>query len=153
MSDDDVSLDDFDLTAGMEFDIDVEDIEEMSNQLRQAEAFDVEEASSERLAEFSSALKELADHVEDARKDVFEAQLDKRVEVDENVGPLVKRHGSRRYVENRERAIRALEANDIDPVAAMKFNAKDLEEILREHGLDPREHVSTTEYEYFRRRR
>lgn len=141
-----------DLTFGMEFDLDPSDINALTNDLNQADAFDAEEADSETLAEYACALKELSDAIDDARKGVFEAELDARVELDEEVGPLVKRQGSRRYVSDRQEVIDVLEDHDADPKEAMKFKASDLADLLTSLGVKSDEYIDRNEYEYFRRR-
>jgi hypothetical protein len=72
-------IEQFDFTLGMEFDITPGDIYDLAQGLEQADAFDANGASDETLAEYSAALKALSDAAEDARKDVFENELDDRI--------------------------------------------------------------------------
>lgn len=151
MNEDKPASEQLDLTAGMTFDIAPEDIQEFAGALEQAEAFDTEDADTSRLAEYIAALKELSDAVEDARKDVFEDELDTRVGVDDSVGPLVKRQGSRRYVTDDDATIRAIEDAGGNPREAMTVKASDAADVLDDLGLDTEEFIGVNEYEYFRR--
>lgn len=144
--------DQFDLSLGMDFDLEPEDIEDLASGLEEAEGFDAESASDEELAEYAAALKRLADAAEDARKDVFEAELDDRTERDQEVGPLVKRCGSRRYVADEEGALEAIEEAGGDPTEAMNLKASDAADLMDALGIDAEEYIGTNEYEYFRRR-
>lgn len=141
-----------DLTAGMDFDMSPEDIREVARTLEQAEAHPVEEESDERLAEYVAALKELSDATEDARKDVFGDELGTRADVGDEIGPVAKRQGSRRFVHDEDEAIQAIEDAGGDPREAMTLKASDAESQLKELGLEPEEHIGRNEYEYFRRR-
>lgn len=151
MSDDTTSLDEFDLTLGMDFDATPGDIHGLAATLEEAEDFDAENADDETLAEYSAALKRLENAAEDARKEVFEDELNARTEVNQEVGPVVKRQGSRSFVVDEAGAVEAIQDAGGNPLEAMTMKAAAAEEVLDALGLDPEDYLGVNEYEYFRR--
>lgn len=141
----------FDLTLGMDFHTEPAGIRELTDQLRQAEAFDVGDAESEDLAEYIDALKDLEKAAKEARKEIFEDELTTRVRVNEEVGPLVKRKGGRRYVVDDTEAFDAINLNGGNPFAAMSMKASTTAEMLEALGLDVDQFIEKREYEYFTR--
>lgn len=141
----------FDLTRGMDFDVSVGDLYGLATDLADAESFDPDDADAETLAEFVAALKELSDAVETARKDVFEPALGERVDVDGDVGPLVRREGSRGYVTDESGAIEAIAEAGGDPTDAMTLKATDAATAMDDLGIDADQFLGATTYTYFRR--
>lgn len=141
-------LEQFDLTLGMDFDIEPEDINELASGLEQAEAFDADAEDGEMLAEYAAALKRLSDAAEDARKDVFEDELDDRVSDGERVGPLTKQSGRNTWVDDTEAAFAAVADEGADPMDVAKVSISDLRDVL---GADADQYIGESEYTYFRR--
>lgn len=150
-SDTDAASEQFDLTLGMDFDLPPARIRAVVAELEQAEVLDADDTSDEVLAEYAAAMKALEDAAETARKEVFEAALDGRTEVDDEVGPLVKRQGSRRYVADEPGAIDAIEGAGGDPTEAMSLKATDAADLLEALGIDTADYIGVNEYTYFRR--
>lgn len=148
----DHTIDQFALDAGMSFPTRVDQIQALTHELEQAEVFDAESAASETLAEYAAALKALKDAAEEARKDVFEAELDERTDINDEIGPLTKRRGSNKSISDEQAAIDALEAAGADPTQAMALKRTKFEDLAEAVGVDPDEYVDTYEYSYFRRR-
>ena len=142
----------FDLSHGMDFESGPDEVSAFARDLEQAEAFDAEAASDETLAEFVAALKTLEKAAEDARKEVFEAELDERTDVGDEIGPVRKQTGHRKFVIDDDAALDAVEeaGGDLREVVSVKPSA--LVDAAEELGIDPDEHVDRNEYEYFRRR-
>lgn len=144
----DRGIEQFDLTLGMDFDIDPEDIDDLATGLAEAEAFDTDAADSETLAEYAAALKRLGDAAEDARKDVFEDALAERVEDGETVGPVRKLTGKNTWVADTEGAFAAVADAGKDPMDVATVSIGDLRDAL---GDEADEFIGESEYEYFRR--
>lgn len=138
----------FDLDAAMSFDVDPSDINRLASALEDAEDYDAETASAETLAEYVSALKWLADVAESARKDVFEAALDDRVDEGEQVGDLVKYSGSSTWVTDDEAAFAAVAEAGEDPMDVASVSIGDLRDAL---GPAADEFIGESSYSYFRR--
>jgi hypothetical protein len=137
----------FDLTNNMSFDADLDDVRELTTALEQADAVD-RDKDDKALAEWVAALKALETAVEDARKDVFEAELDERTAVDDEVGPLVKRQGRNTWVPDDEAAFAAVADAGEDPMNVASVSIGDLRDVL---GADADEYIDASTYEYFRR--
>lgn len=135
-----------DLTTGMTFDLSPDEIRAFANELRQAEAYEGDDAGE--LADYVAALKELESQVEETRKEIFEAQLDEYVHAGDRVGPLSKVEGSRRYVTDYAAAFDAVLDAGVDPREVAKINVTDLEDAL---GEDASAHLGESTYTYYRR--
>lgn len=148
---DDGILDQFDLTAGMDFQLSIDDIYEITRELEMVEAVEFEQQADEELAEFAFALKGLEDAVKTARKDHFEKALDDRTEPGDRIGRLKKVESGRTYIDNEDAAIRALEHNDINPIDAMELNVKQFETLASQHGINPDAFTYRKTWSYFQR--
>lgn len=138
-------------TFDVSFDTTVAEIEEVTRMLDAAHAADLDEMDDDHLGEFVGALKRLESKAEDIRKDVFEEALHERVDEGEQAGDVMKQTGSRRYIVDEAHLNHELAEQGVDVTEAMRFNAKDAEEVLEEIGSDVDEFIGEREYEYFRR--
>lgn len=143
----------FDLTAGMDFDISAEEIHQLAARLKDAEAFgtaerEAGEAEDEVLAEYIASLKMLENAAEEARKEVFEPALDDRVDVGDSVGPVQRLSGSSSYVHDAEGAFAAVADAGADPLAVADVKVGALRDVL---GSRADEFVGQSEYSYYRR--
>lgn len=138
----------FDLTDGMTFDVDPSDIKALASDLEDAETFDAADATDETLAEYVAALKWLADAAESARKDVFESELDERVDDGEQVADLQKLSGKNTWVSDDEAAFAAVADAGEDPMQVASVSIGDLRDVL---GPEADEYIGESSYSYFRR--
>jgi len=144
----DRGIEQFDLTLGMAFDIEPEEIDDLATGLAEAEAFDADSATDEHLAEYAAALKRLGDAAEDARKEVFEAALSERVDDGEQVGDLRKQSGRNTWVEDTEGAFAAVSERGKDPMDVATVSISALRDAL---GDDADAFIGSSDYTYFRR--
>lgn len=145
-TDENSSLDRFDL--GDAPDVDVTELQAAARTLEQtveADA-DVSDADTDDLAALVSACKRLEDAAEEARKDVYEPELDDRVSEGEQVGDLHKRSGASSYVTDAEGAFAAVSDAGADPLDVAKVSVGDLRDVL---GGDADAFVGQSEYSYF----
>lgn len=138
----------FDLTAGMDFQLSPDEIEVLVSDLESAESFDTDNATDHRLADYVAALKRLENAAEEARKDVFEPALDDRVDVGQSVGPVQRLSGSSSYVQDAEGAFAAVADAGADPLAVADVKVGALRDVL---GSQADEFVGQSEYSYYRR--
>ena len=148
---DDGILSQFDLTAGMDFTLSIDDVYDITRELEMVESIDFEQLDNEELAEFAYALKGLEDAVSTARKDYYETVLKGRIEVGDRVGRLTKIKSGRTYIDNEDAAIRALEHNDIDPIDAMELKVNAFKTVASKHGIDPDAFTHRKTWTYFKR--
>lgn len=138
----------FDLTAGMDFDVDPGEVSRVAGRLEQAEAVDPGELGTEELARWVSTLKLLEDAAEEARKSVFEPELDDRLSEGERVGDLAKRTGRSTWVEDDEAALEAARGAGADLHDVVSVSVSGLRDAL---GPEADEYIGESEYSYFRR--
>lgn len=148
MADDASASEQFDLTTGMSFTLEAAQVRDMASHLEEAESYPAASADSDTLAEFVSALKRLENAAEEARKDVFEAELSDRVDEGETVGDVRKTSGSNRYVTDHAAAFDAVLDAGEDPREVAKVSASNLADLL---GDDADEFIGESSYHYFRR--
>lgn len=129
-----------------------EDLDDALETIDNLEEVNTEEATAETLADIDKKLKELENVVEEARKDHVESELAEHVEVGDSINGLTRRSGSRTFVQAPTQIVtEKLEGAGADPMEAMDLDAKKLEEVAQEAGIDPSEFLGTNEYTYFRR--
>lgn len=138
-----------DPTAHMDFDVDAGEVRSMANRLQHAEVFDGEDLDTDEIAKLVSALKELENAAEDARKEYIEPVLSERVAVGETAWDLKRMEGSRRYVTDNEGAFDAVLDAGHDPRTVAKVNVGDLVDTLGQEAAS--EFLGESTYDYFRR--
>lgn len=139
---------DFDLDDAP--DVDADDLNTTARTLERVveSDADVSDADDEPLADLAAACKRLENAAEDARKEVYEDELDDRVAEGETVGNLNKRLGSSSYVTDAEGAFAAVADAGEDPLAVANVSIGDLRDVL---GAEADEYIGSSEYSYFRR--
>lgn len=147
MSDDVVERFDLEESAE-ELGITVERINGLAQALEQAESADPETIDDEPLADIVHALKRVESAAEDARKDVFEDELDGRVDEGETIGQLSKQTGSSTWVSDAEGAFAAVAEEGHDPMDVADVSIGDLRDVL---GVRADEYIGESSYSYFRR--
>jgi len=141
----------FDLTHGMgETELDAEAITDLAADLEQAEAYPAEDQDAVTLAELSGALRRLEAAAENARKDIINDELNDRVAVGEQVGPVEKREGRNTWVEDDEAAFAAVAETGEDPMDVAQVSISDLRDVLGDKAAE--KHLGEATYQYFRRR-
>ena len=141
-----------DTTAWMDVDLSIDELEAHAADLEQAEGVDADAIPADRLAEIVGVLKRLESAAEDARKEVFEPVLKSHVDVDEEIGDLVRRRGTRTWIADDAAAFEAIEDAGGDPMAVASVDRSAFEDAADALGVDVAEHLGNTEYTYFRRK-
>lgn len=129
-----------------DFDVTPTEIKQLANRLGQAEGYD--DTDPEELAEYIDALKQLESVTEDARKNVFEPQLDRFVDVGDSVGNLTKQSGTHTWVNDTEGAFAAVSDAGCDPMDVADVSISDLRDVL---GGRADAFIGEKTYEYYRR--
>lgn len=120
----------------------------LARKIEQAENEKLESAEDEYLARAVSALKRIENAAEEARKEIYEPELDERVNEGERVLDLTKVRGSSTFVTDDAEAFDAVLDAGHDPREVASVKASKLKEVL---GKDAEEYLGTSEYHYFRR--
>lgn len=137
----------FDLSAGMRFDVTAADVHSLAADIEDAEAAPTDGMDTQALAEWVDALKRLESAVEEARKEVFEPALDDHVEPGQSVGPVQRVEGSNSYVTDAEAAFAAVADAGADPLDVAKVKVGALRDVL---GAQADEYVGQSSYTYYR---
>lgn len=138
----------FNLEAGMDFDVTAADAHSLASDLEDAEAAPTDDTSTQALAEWVDSLKRLEDAAEAARKEVFETALDERVDTGESVGPLQRVEGANSYVTDAEGAFAAVADAGEDPLSVASVKVGALRDAI---GARADDYVGQSKYTFYRR--
>ena len=125
-----------DLTLGLDWDVELEDVEEWAAELRQSDDWDVESARSETLAEWASALGDLQDALGDAVSRC-EDELESRMEPGDEIGEFSLVESHRKTIDDPAAAIEQLRdaGVEVTSIATVKDDQRALE-LAEAAGVD-----------------